>query len=131
MKLNALFILLVFVPVLVLILLSLNLLLSVSKPDSEKNQAYECGFIPKFENIYTKFNVFHFSLGLCFLIFDLELLLLMPITVSLRMVDMFGLTLALVFFINLTIGFVLEISQSLIKLSDISLISSTVITVKE
>lgn len=52
--------------------------------------------------------------------FDLELLLYFPISVSLSSVSYFGLSIALVFFLILTIGFLLELSQSVIKLTDLS-----------
>jgi NADH-ubiquinone oxidoreductase chain 3 len=117
---NTLLMLLIFVPILVLILLALNLLFASHTPDSEKNQPYECGFYPKIESIFSKFNVFHFSLGLCFLIFDLEVLLLLPISVTMTNVDIFGLSVGLLFFIILTVGFVLELSQSVIKLTDLT-----------
>nr|UEK25973.1 NADH dehydrogenase subunit 3 [Mutinus fleischeri] len=117
---TTLLILFIFVPILVVILLGINLLLASHSPDYEKNQPYECGFYPKFDSLFTRFNIFHFNLGLCFLMFDLELLLYFPISVSLSNVSYFGLSIALVFFLILTIGFLLELSQSVIKLTDLS-----------
>jgi NADH-ubiquinone oxidoreductase chain 3 len=52
-----------------------------------------------------------------FLIFDLEILLLFPIAVTLYQVSIFGFSVALIFFIVLTIGFVLEIGSGAIKIS--------------
>ena len=51
-----------------------------------------------------------------FLIFDLEILLLFPIAVSLYQVSTFGFSIALIFFIVLTVGFVLEIGSGAIQL---------------
>jgi NADH-ubiquinone oxidoreductase chain 3 len=50
-----------------------------------------------------------------FLIFDLEILLLFPIAVSLYQVSTFGFSVALIFFIILTVGFVLEIGSGAIQ----------------
>ena len=53
-----------------------------------------------------------------FLVFDLEILLLFPISVTLYQVSTFGFTVALIFFIVLTIGFILEIGSGAISLTD-------------
>jgi NADH:ubiquinone oxidoreductase subunit 3 (subunit A) len=55
-----------------------------------------------------------------FLVFDLEILLLFPIAMSLYQVSTFGFSVALIFFIVLTIGFILEIGSGAIKLTDSS-----------
>ena len=54
-----------------------------------------------------------------FLIFDLEILLLFPIAVTLYQVSTFGFSVALIFFIVLTIGFVLEIGSGAIQLTSL------------
>ena len=51
-----------------------------------------------------------------FLIFDLEILLLFPLAVSLYHVSTFGFSIAIIFFTILTIGFVLEIGSGAIKI---------------
>ena len=51
-----------------------------------------------------------------FLIFDLEILLLFPLAVSLYHVSAFGFSIAIIFFTILTIGFVLEIGSGAIKI---------------
>ena len=56
-----------------------------------------------------------------FLVFDLEILLLFPIAVTLYQVSTFGFSIALIFFIVLTIGFILEIGSGAIKLSSLDL----------
>jgi NADH-ubiquinone oxidoreductase chain 3 len=57
--------------------------------------------------------------ALLFLIFDLEILLLFPLAVTLYQVSIFGFTIGIVFFIVLTIGFVLEIGSGAISLVNI------------
>ena len=52
-----------------------------------------------------------------FLVFDLEILLLFPIAVTLYNVSIFGFSIALIFFIVLTIGFILEIGSGAISMA--------------
>jgi len=119
---NALLMLFIFVPILVAILLLLNyfLALSTPSPDSAKNQAYECGFSPDNTPSNNLFSIHHFSTALCFLVFDLEITAFLPLSVSMFEVSIFGTSFALLFFIILTLGFVLEISQSVIRLTDLT-----------
>ena len=56
--------------------------------------------------------------ALLFLIFDLEILLLFPLAVSLYQVSSFGFSIGIIFFIILTIGFVLEIGSGAIGLTN-------------
>src|SRR6266571_3875663 len=60
------------------------------------------------------------SLSLLFLIFDLEILLLFPLAVSLYHISIFGFTVGIIFFIILTVGFVLEIGSGAISLTNLS-----------
>ena len=53
-----------------------------------------------------------------FLVFDLEILLLFPIAVTLYQVSTFGFSIAIIFFIVLTIGFILEIGSGAISISN-------------
>src|ERR1700733_1366303 len=114
---NNLFFLFIFVPLLAFILLALNVLLSQHKPDEAKVSAYECGFSPVYGQTRSTFQIHFFLVALLFLVFDLEILLLFPIAVTLYQVSMFGFSIALIFFIVLTIGFVLEIGSGAIKVT--------------
>jgi len=112
---NALIILFIFVPVLALILLTLNLLFSVHKPDSEKLTSYECGFSPIHGQTRTPFSIQFYLVAILFLVFDLELLVLYPITVSLYEVGTLGFWVVLIFFGILTVGFVYELGSGALK----------------
>lgn len=112
---NALIILFIFVPILALILLVLNLLFSVHKPDSEKLTSYECGFSPIHGQTRTPFSVQFYLVAILFLVFDLELLVLYPITVSLYEVGTSGFWVVLIFFGILTVGFVYELGSGALK----------------
>lgn len=72
----------------------------------EKISAYECGFQPFISAI--SFEVKYYIVALLFLIFDLEVVILMPFTVSVGLIGIFGYTVMLIFFLILTIGFIYE-----------------------
>jgi NADH-ubiquinone oxidoreductase chain 3 len=114
---NTLLIFFIFIPILTVILLALNILLATHKPDESKVSAYECGFSPVYGQTRSTFQIHFYLVAMLFLIFDLEILLLFPIAVTLYQVSIFGFSVALIFFIVLTIGFVLEIGSGAIKIS--------------
>jgi NADH-ubiquinone oxidoreductase chain 3 len=114
---NTLLMLFIFVPILAALLLGLNLLLAAHRPDEAKVSAYECGFSPVYGQTRSTFQIHFFLVALLFLVFDLEILLLFPIALTLYQVSMFGFSVALIFFIVLTIGFVLEIGSGAIKVT--------------
>ena len=116
---NNLLMLFIFVPILSLILLALNLLFAVHRPDEQKVSAYECGFKEIPGQTRSTFQIHFYIVCMLFLIFDLEILLLFPIAVTLYQVSTFGFTVALIFFIVLTIGFVLEIGSGAIQLTSL------------
>ena len=115
---NNLFFLFIFVPLLALIILALNLILAPHRPDEAKVSAYECGFSPVYGQTRSTFQIHFYIVAMLFLIFDLEILLLFPIAVTLYQVSTFGFSIAIIFFIVLTIGFVLEIGSGAIALTN-------------
>jgi NADH-ubiquinone oxidoreductase chain 3 len=123
---NTLLMLFIFVPILAVLLLGLNLLLAAHKPDEAKVSAYECGFSPVYGQTRSTFQIHFFKVALLFLIFDLEVLLLYPLAVTLYKVSVFGFSVAIIFFIVLTIGFILEIGSGAISIknSDIKIFNN-------
>nr|YP_009704474.1 NADH dehydrogenase subunit 3 [Volvariella volvacea]AYD91363.1 NADH dehydrogenase subunit 3 [Volvariella volvacea]AYD91394.1 NADH dehydrogenase subunit 3 [Volvariella volvacea]AYD91444.1 NADH dehydrogenase subunit 3 [Volvariella volvacea] len=113
-----LFFLIIFVPVLAFVLLGLNVLLAVHRPDEAKVSAYECGFSPVYGQTRSTFQIHFYIVAMLFLVFDLEILLLFPVAVTLYQVSIFGFSIAIIFFIILTIGFVLEIGSGAIALTN-------------
>ena len=83
----------------------------------QKLSIYECGFSPVFGQTRSTFHINFYMVALLFLIFDLEIVLLLPITVSLSQVGLYGFGVAIIFLIVLTIGFVFEIASGVLKLS--------------
>lgn len=113
---NTLQIFFIFVPILVGILLGLNLLLSPSNPDTEKLSIYECGFSAQHGQTRSQFNINFYIIAMFFLVFDLEVLLLYPVAVSFNEIGFYGFSIVVIFFLVLTIGFILEIGSGAIKI---------------
>lgn len=115
---NTLVIFFIFIPVLVLILLGLNLLLAPHNPDLEKISSYECGMTVIHGQTRIPFNIQFYLITILFLIFDLEIFYLVPLTVSMYYIGMYGFIIFLLFFIILTIGFVFELGQKVINFTN-------------
>ena len=115
MRISTLLVLFVFVPFLSVVLLGLNVLLAPSRPEESKASPYECGFSVIQGQTRSVFHIHFYLVSMLFLIFDLEILLLFPLAVSLYQVNIFGFSVAILFFFVLTIGFVLEIGSGAIK----------------
>lgn len=88
-------------------LISIGSLVSQSKPDSEKNSSYECGFEP-FENARIPFDVRYYLVAILFIIFDLETAFFVPWAVVLRKIGWLGFFSMMIFLIILVIGFIYE-----------------------
>ena len=115
---NNLLMLFIFIPILAVLLLGLIVLLAVHRPDESKVSAYECGFSIIHGQTRTNFQIHFYVVAMLFLVFDLEILLLFPIAVTLYQVSTFGFSIAIIFFIVLTIGFILEIGSGAISISN-------------
>ena len=118
MGMNALIMLFLFIPILVVILLALNLILAVHKPDTEKLSPYECGFIGEIYQTREIFSIQFILVALLFLPFDMELVAFFPIVPSFLELEFYGYTTILLFFLILTLGFVLELGSGAISLID-------------
>jgi len=111
-----LLVLIIFVPILALILLGLNSLLAPHKAYESKLSAYECGFTALPNQTRESFQIHFYLVAMLFLVFDIELVLLLPVSVSLSSISTFGFAIAVIFFLILTVGFVLEIGSGAISL---------------
>nr|YP_010944767.1 NADH dehydrogenase subunit 3 [Mastigoteuthis agassizii]WMC20865.1 NADH dehydrogenase subunit 3 [Mastigoteuthis agassizii]WMC20955.1 NADH dehydrogenase subunit 3 [Mastigoteuthis agassizii] len=103
-----LFILLTVNMILLLLGLSIN---KRSYMDREKNSPFECGFDP---SIYTRapFSMRFFLLAVIFLIFDVEIILLMPLTMNIMNSNThWPLTSAIMFLLILLLGLYHEWNQ--------------------
>ena len=86
------------------VLLGLGSLLGPSRPNSEKNSPYECGF-EAFEDTRSKFDVRYYLVAILFIIFDLEIAYFIPWALALDTLGAFGLVAMIVFVLELVIGF--------------------------
>ena len=107
---------LIFIPLLSIILLTLNLIFAPHNAYQEKNTTFECGFHSFLGQNRTQFNISFFIYGLLFLLFDLEILLVYPYSVSAYTNDIYGLITMVIFFLVLTLGFVFELGKNALNL---------------
>jgi NADH-ubiquinone oxidoreductase chain 3 len=114
---TTLIILLIFVPILALILLGLNTLLAPKRSYESKLSSYECGMPVLQTQTRESFQIHFVVVAMLFLIFDLELVLLLPLGVTLSKISTFGFAVAVLFFLILTVGFILEIGSKAISIS--------------
>ena len=82
----------------------------------EKYSIFECGFHSFLGQNRTQFGVKFFIFALVYLLLDLEILLTFPFALSEYINDIYGLTVALMFIIIITIGFVFELGKSALKI---------------
>ena len=91
----------------VLALLIVPFMVAYKAPDPEKLSAYECGF-NAFDDARMKFDVRFYLVAILFIIFDLEISLLIPWVVVAGPLGWFGYCSAMLFLAVLTIGFAYE-----------------------
>lgn len=102
-----------FVPLFVLILLGVHWLVTTSNPDAAKVSPYECG-MNSVSDARQKFQVSFFLVALLFIVFDLEILFLYPLAVSLYHLSLFGFWIAMVFILIITVGFIYELASNVL-----------------
>jgi NADH-ubiquinone oxidoreductase chain 3 len=105
----------IFVPMLAMILLLVSFFLAPNLADSEKLSPYECGFTPIEGQTRAPFSIHFYIVAILFLVFDLEILLLYPIGVTLLEVTPYGFVFVLIFFTILTVGFIFEFVKGLLN----------------
>jgi len=106
-----------FIAFLAFALLALNMLLAPHSPYKEKNGPYECGFDSFRGQNRSEFSISFFIFGLLFLLFDLEILLIFPYTVSSYNNGSYGLFFAIIFLLILTVGFIFEIGRGALQIN--------------
>ena len=106
----------IFIPILAIILLAINIIFAPHNPYQEKDSAFECGFHSFLGQNRSEFSISFFIFALLFLLFDLEILLVYPYVVSAYTNGVFGLTVMLIFFLVLTLGFAFEIGKGALSI---------------
>lgn len=85
-------------------------LLRPSRPNEVKLMTYECGEIP-FGDARIQFNNRFYIIGLMFLIFEVEILLLFPWAVVFKEIGFFAFSVMFVFVFLIFIGFIYELGK--------------------
>nr|AFS49737.1 NADH dehydrogenase subunit 3 [Serpophaga munda] len=94
-----------------IILVMLNLWLAQSTPDSEKLSPYECGFDP-LGSARLPFSIRFFLVAILFLLFDLEIALLLPLPWATQLESpLYTLTWTFTMILLLTLGLIYEWTQ--------------------
>jgi len=95
----------------------LNVVLFFNKQtiSNELESTYECGFIPLSSDFYN-FNVNFKNISILFIIFDLEIIFLLPWAVSFLYVGYTGFYAMVLFFIILSVGLYLEDKMSILAI---------------
>jgi len=86
---NTILIFILFAFLLSFIIILASYLLAVQQPDPEKISAYECGFQPQ-GDARDKFEIRFFLVGILFIIFDLEISLIMPSALVIGQIPLYG-----------------------------------------
>nr|AXS66026.1 NADH dehydrogenase subunit 3 [Cobelura sp. KM-2017] len=97
--------------IMILLTLILNLVSKKSISDREKSSPFECGFDPK-SSARLPFSLQFFLIAVIFLIFDVEITLLLPLIISLKISNLFNFFLiSLMFILILIFGLFHEWNQ--------------------
>jgi NADH-quinone oxidoreductase subunit A len=74
-------------------------------PESEKLSSYECGFEP-YEDTRNKFDVKFCLVAILFILFDIEVIFLLPWSITLSQLNLLGFWSMIDFLLELGIGFI-------------------------
>lgn len=101
---SMLLIFLIFAIVLTVLIIGASYLLVRQNPESEKLSAYECGFEPYEDSRHT-YDVRFCVIAILFIIFDIEIMFLIPWCISISKLDLLGFWSMVDFLLELGIGF--------------------------
>lgn len=90
---------------LALVIAILSYTFTTQKPESEKLSSYECGFEP-YEDTRHKFDVKFCLVAILFILFDIEIVFLLPWTLTLSQLNVLGFWSMIDFLLELGIGFI-------------------------
>jgi NADH-ubiquinone oxidoreductase chain 3 len=99
-----------------LLFLVINFIFAPHNPYQEKYSIFECGFHSFLGQNRTQFGIKFFIYALVYLLLDLEILLLFPFALSGYINNIYGLSIALIFTIIVTIGFIFELGKGALKI---------------
>lgn len=109
------FFLFIFIFIIPLIIFILNIILSKkTSKNREKNSSFECGFDP-ISNTRIPFRIQFFLISLMFLIFDIEITLLIPLIYSILFFNISIIFSFIIFILILIIRIYIEYSENIIE----------------
>ena len=91
--------------ILSLVIALLSYTLTTQKPELEKLSTYECGFEP-YEDTRHRFDVKFCLVAILFILFDIEVVFLLPWAVTLSQLNLLGFLSMIDFLLELGIGFI-------------------------
>ena len=89
---------------LTILIIGASYFLSKQNPELEKQSAYECGFEP-YEDTRNTFDIKFCVIAILFIIFDIEMVFLIPWCLSVSKLDLLGFWSMIDFVIELGVGF--------------------------
>ena len=89
---------------LALLIVVLSYFLVTQSPETEKLSTYECGFEP-YEDTRNKFSIRFYIVAILFILFDIEIIFLLPWCVSISQLNLLGFWSMVEFLVELGIGF--------------------------
>ena len=95
---------LLFAIFLAFLIITLSYFLVVQSPETEKLSTYECGFEP-YEDSRNRFNVKFYIVAILFILFDIEIIFMLPWCISLSQINILGFWTMIEFLVELGIGF--------------------------
>lgn len=82
-------------------------MLAITKKNKSKVESYECGFTA-FDDARSKFDIRFYLIAMLFIIFDLEIVFLIPWATNFKEITLFGFYSMMFFLLILIVGFVYE-----------------------
>jgi len=95
----------IFGAILGLLIIVLSYLLVTQSPESEKLSTYECGFEP-YEDSRNQFNLRFYTVAILFLLFDIEIIFLLPWCLQLSHLSVLSFWSMIEFLLELGIGYI-------------------------
>jgi len=100
--------------VVILVILLLIYFINIPTNDYEKHSAYECGFEP-FGDARSFFDIHFYTIGLLFIIFDLEIVFLIPFAINIEATSIIEYIHFIAFMAILLVGFYYEWALGLLN----------------
>ena len=101
----SIFIYLCFATFLACLIVALSYFLVTQSPETEKLSTYECGFEP-YGDTRNQFNIRFYIIAILFILFDIEIIFMLPWCVSISQLNLLGFWSMIEFLLELGIGFI-------------------------